>query len=285
MIYTIFKTSKLSALFFLFAFLFFAGLSAFSTGCQKKEDKWVFEKEIKLENVKPNGIVYSDDYLWISDTPNSRILKINMDGKIEKSFNNLKRPMHLSFNNGKIYFTEFLNDSIKVIDNDSVKAIALKEKPDAPASIDFKDNTLAVADFYNHRIILQRDKKISNIGREGHSKGELFYPTDVSINDNLIYVADAYNNRVEVFNFDGKVLKIIGAKDKINVASGIFVNEENIFVTDFFNNRIFVYDTVGNLIQKISGNSLNHPSDICVSDNKMYVTNYQSGSVFIYSKQ
>ncbi|MCZ6701638.1 MAG: hypothetical protein O6940_01215, partial [Ignavibacteria bacterium] len=143
------------------------------------------------------------------------------------------------------------------------------------------DSLIAVVDFYNHRIILQGKDDIILIGKEGHNEGELYYPTDAALVDVKIYVADAYNNRVQVFDYDGNSLQIIGDRDKINVATGIEVTDDNIFVTDFEGNRILIYDLNGKLIYIINEH-LNKPTDIDVIGEKLFVSNYGSGSVAIF---
>ena len=156
----------------------------------------------------------------------------------------------------------------------------MKEKPDAPAGVFVNDSLIAVVDFYNHRIILQDENEVMIIGKEGHNKGELYYPTDVALVNDKIYVADAYNNRVQVFDYNGNVLKVIGNKDKINVATGIEVTDDNIFVTDFEGNRILIYDLNVKLIHIINEH-LNKPTEISVSNYTIYVSNYAGSSISV----
>lgn len=118
-----------------------------------------------------------------------------MNGKIEKSFDNLKRPMHLSFNMGNICFSEFLNDSLKVIENDSVKGITLNEKPDAPASIDLAENNLFVADFFNNRILIYNlEGKLLNI-----LKDHFDHPSDILFNGNYLWVPNYAAGSITVY--------------------------------------------------------------------------------------
>ncbi len=243
--------------------------------------QWEFVREIKVENISPTGLQTDGEYLWISDAKNNRVIKTDLDGSIVKEYPDIKRPMHLSLYNSKIYVPEFLIDKIKIISNDDINEYPLMEKPDAPSGVSVNDTSIAIADFYNHRIILQGKDDIILIGKEGHNEGELYYPTDAALVNNKIYVADAYNNRVQVFDYDGNSLQIIGDRDKINVATGIEVTDDNIFVTDFEGNRILIYDLNGKLIYIINEH-LNNPTEISVSKNKMYVSNYGSGSVAIF---
>ncbi len=243
--------------------------------------QWKFVREIKIDSISPTGLQTDGEYLWISDAKNNRVIKTDLDGNIVKEYPDIKRPMHLSIYNSKVYVPEYLTDKIKIIDGDEMDEYPLKEKPDAPAGVFVNDSLIAIVDFYNHRIILQVKDYNTLIGEEGHKKGKLYYPTDVALVNDKIYVADAYNNRVQVFDYDGDVLKVIGAKDKINVATGIDVTDDNIFVTDFEGNRILIYDLEGKLIHIINEH-LNKPTEISVSNNKMYISNYAGSSVSLF---
>ena len=242
--------------------------------------QWKFVREIKIENISPTGLQTDGEHLWISDAKNNRVIKTDLDGSIVKEYPDIKRPMHLSIFNSKVYVPEYLTDKIKIINGDEIEEYPLKEKPDAPAGVFVNDSLIAVVDFYNHRIILQNENEVMIIGKEGHKKGEFYYPTDVALVNDKIYVADAYNNRVQVFDYNGNVLKVIGAKDKINVATGIEVTDDNIFVTDFEGDRILIYDLFGKLVHIINEH-LNKPTEISVSNNTMYVSNYAGSSISV----
>ena len=242
--------------------------------------KWKFVREIKIENMSPTGLQLDGEYLWLSDAKNNRVIKTDLDGSIVKEYPDIKRPMHLSIYNSTVYVPEYLTDKIKIINEDEIKEYPLKEIPDAPAGVFVNDSLMAVADFYNHRIILQGREHITLIGKEGHKKGELYYPTDVAIANDKIYVADAYNNRVQIFDYEGNSLQIIGDKDKINVATGIEVTDNNIFVTDFEGSRILIYNLEGNLIKTLKDN-FSKPTDIAYSNSAIFISNYGDNTVSV----
>ena len=146
------------------------------------------------------------------------------------------------------------------------------------------ENTIAVADFYNHRIILQHNGQTTTIGYEGHGPGELYYPTDVDLAQGMVYVADAYNNRVQVFDTDGNILRIVGERDSIQVATGLVVNQEKIYVTDFEGNRVLVY-LQDSLLDQIITDSLSSPTDIAIAEGFMYVANYESKTIAVFKEQ
>src|SRR3972149_7400992 len=250
-------------------------------GCGTHKSKWVYDKTIKLDNSNPVGITSVGDELFISDVKNNRVIEINKNGKIINEIKNLKRPMHISSFDSKIYIPEYLNDSIKVFANNELHNMDLSIHPDAPSGISINGDTILVADFYNHRIILQIGNIAKVIGKKGHGAGELFYPTDVQLVNGLIYVADAYNNRIQAFDLKGVSKEIIGSRDSINVAAGITVYKDNLFVADFFNNRILIYNLKGKSLNVLKDH-FDHPLDVFIEDNTFWVTHYTDGTLTVH---
>ncbi len=262
-------------LIILFGFLFLAGCS--------NNKGYKFVMEIKLDGMKPISTAVGENGIWVSDSKNNRIIKINESGKILEEFKDFKRPMHISLFNGKVYIPEYLNDSIKVISKGKISTFNLGMKPNAPGGIDVSDSFTAVSDFYNHRIIVKNKDSTYTFGRKGHKNGELFYPTDVKIINDKIVVADAYNNRVQVFNREGKFISVIGEKDSIKVATGIDADENKIFVTDSNNNRVLIYNWEGKRLQTLTQN-ISYPIDVDLNKDKLFISNFHKGTISIYEK-
>ena len=255
-------------------------------GCKnpgkKDSSEWVFENKIELpKKSRPLALVKTGEKIWFSDPENLRLLKIDLDGNVIDSITRIKRPMNIDFDNGQLYVPEFLTDTIWIYENGQKRPLQLHAEPKAPAGLAVNGDTVAIADFYNHRIILQIGKMVTYLGKEGNAKGQLYYPTDVKISKNKVYIADAYNNRVQVFDFDGKVLNVIGEQDNINVASGLETNENYLAVTDQENSRVLVYDVTGSLAQILTGN-INYPTDVLFDGNSLFISNFKENSISIY---
>lgn len=253
--------------------------------CTKENKKWTFERKIELlEKARPLALVKTGGDFWFSDPEQFRLLKIDLSGKILDSIVGIKRPMNIDFNKGKLYVPEFLTDTIWVFEDGKKSSLSLNAKPQAPAGLNVKSDTIAVADFYNHRVILQIKGQVSFIGKEGHNKGELYYPIDVKIKDGKIYVADAYNNRVQVFDFNGEFLSVIGEQDGFNVASAMAFNKEGFAVTDQQNSRVLIYDLNGEL-QQILTDNINYPTDVLFDGKRLYITNFKENSITLYATE
>jgi len=121
---------------------------------KKEKQEWVFERKIELpKKSRPLALVKTGDDIWFSDPENFRLLKIDLNGKVLDSITRIKRPMNIDFDNGKLYIPEFLSDTIWIYENGDKRPLDLCAKPKAPAGLAAKGDTIAVADFYNHRII------------------------------------------------------------------------------------------------------------------------------------
>lgn len=250
-------------------------------GCTDKQPSWIYEEQIPFENISPVGIASDGNNIWLSDPDNNRVVKTDLKGMVLKKIHDLQRPMHIAYSEGKLYVPEYLTDTISVFENEKKSVLSVSLKLNAPAGIAVKDNTIAIADFYNHRVILKEGEQEITIGKKGHNQGELYYPTDVEIYNEKIYVADAYNNRVQVFDFKGQYVQIIGWNDSIKVATGLTVDDEQIFVTDFYGSRVLVYDLDGNLKQILSKN-LNKPADLHSKGKRMFIANYGAANTVTY---
>jgi hypothetical protein len=160
-------------------------------------------------------------------------------------------------------------------------ALQIQDSLDAPAGVFAFEAELAIADFYNHRIMYNNGEKWTQIGSEGKGAGQFYYPTDVHIDDSHIWVADAYNNRVQKFDKSGQFVQTIASDQKINAATGLFVSTTQLFVTDFEHSRVLVFDMFGNLQGTLS-DGIEKPTDILQVADTLYICNYRNASLTLY---
>jgi len=189
---------------YLYAFFIFLTLSL--SNCRPTV-KWSFEREFSLTNIKPVGIAITENQIWISDVLNNRIITFDLDGNQLHEYTDFKRPMHISNDGLKIYVPEYLSDKIKIIEKDKVDSIKIDIKLDAPAGIAVHNNMIAIADFFNHRIILKDRDNTIVLGEKGHGKGKLLssinthldHPTDLVIEKDTMYVINHGSASISVF--------------------------------------------------------------------------------------
>jgi len=256
----------------------FLALSCFLVACQSSTPNWTFEKSIDIKGIAPIGIAAVDDHFWVSDGDNSRLLKLTMDGEIVIEEKDFERPMHIAVDRGKIYVPSYGDDAIIEYKDGNRTTLGVKDSLDAPAGVDVKGNEMAIADFYNHRILYTDGKEWMKVGKKGNGDLEFHYPTDVQMVGDKIYVADAYNNRIQIIDKSGNHVKNMGKEEKMNAATGIYVDNEDIYITDFEHDRVLVYNNEGELTAEIN-EKLSKPTQ-----ERLYIINYKSQEIGVFKK-
>jgi len=159
-----------------------------------------------------------------------------------------------------------------------------------------RNGRIYVADTGNNRIVVfdARGRFLFSFGAFGVGKpvkggtyswspGLLNYPTDVAVDDDgSVYVADFRNDQIQVFDPDGRFLRVFPNRDKpvgkgssgqdgqgIAVTS-IAVHDGRVYATDTY--QVFVFDSNGDLISQHgkpgSGpEDLDHPNGVAVGAN------------------
>lgn len=251
--------------------------------CPSKEYELQYSKTIPLDSTGIISVIPDGEHFWVSDSDNNRVIKVDEKGKVIKSFTDFERPMHLALVDGKLYVPEYSSDTITVLQGENRNVVHITDSLEAPAGVDIQGDRIAIADFYNHRIVYQVGDKNKTFGKKGKGKGEFHYPTDVQFVGDLIYVADAYNNRIQVFDQEGKYLKMYGEHDKMNAATGLFVFQEYLIVTDFENSRVLTYDLNSSKLLQTITDHLDKPTDVFVKDNNLYIANYHGKNIVIFT--
>ena len=247
----------------------------------KVSQPWEADKTILLGSITPIGMATVQDEIWISDGNNNQIVQINSEGQVIGDLIPIERPMHLSTLNDKLYIPSYGIDQILVKGGHEIDTLIIQDSLDAPAAVFVTDTDIAIADFYNHRVLLKHADRWMTIGGQGKSDGEMNYPTDVHIHGDRLYVADAYNNRGQVFTLQGEHIMTFGNEAGINAATGIYVTEKLIYLTDFENNRVLSFDHKGRLKQILT-EGLSNPSDMEIVDERLWVLNFSGKYITTY---
>lgn len=114
----------------------------------------------------------------------------------------------------------------------------------------------------------------------------LYMPSDIEVDRarSLIYIADSGNNRILVFDFDGKLQKIIGREGQgpaeFSRPSGLFIFEDGgLAVADHYNKRIQFFDKSGEFVKMISPKTVDI-ADLVFLDDKIYTISIYGTSGF-----
>lgn len=148
---------------------------------------------------EPTGIVWSPDgFLYVSDTGNQRIRKVELDGTVTTVAGGGE---------------EFLEDSNYIV-GDYKDGAAEDARFNFPQGLAlFKDQSLVITDTLNHRIrILSKDGQVTTLSGTGtHGKVDgsvkdatFDGPSDVTVNNDGILVADQYSNSVRLLSLKDK---------------------------------------------------------------------------------
>lgn len=257
-------------------------LAGFITLVSCNSEKWTPLDDIDIEGISASGITLDGNTFWLSHTDGNKIVQINQSGKILSTIEGLDRPMHLSYVESELLVPEYMSDTIRRVKDGNITGfLEIPDVPDAPAAVDSEGDKIAVADFYNDRVIYSKGGEDMTFGKKGKGDGEFHYPTDVQFENEKIYVADAYNHRVQVFDEDGKFLNSFGKTESMNASTGIFVNDEVVVVTDFENDRLLTYDLEGTLLDIID-EGLHRPTDAIITDGRLYVLNFKGQFISVY---
>lgn len=254
------------------------------SGCERTKEQWQFERKIILpKEARPLALAMDGEAIWFSDPDYFRLYKIDLNGKVLDSITRIQRPMNIHMDKQTLYIPEFLTDTIWQYKKGKTSPLKINKRPQAPAGVSVYGDTILVADFYNHRVIVQTPNHSYTIGKQGHKQGQLYYPIDVKLKDGKVFVADAYNHRVQVFDFEGNHIVTIGQNEKINVASGIALDDGEWAVTDQENSRVLIFNYQGELLQILKGNIV-YPTDVLFDRGILMIANFKDNSISLYGR-
>lgn len=260
-------------------------LAGILVGCQQEPEyqNWELDQSILLDGVKPIGITKTSEGYWLSDGDHNRMVLVDAEGNILKTVPDFDRPMHIDSEDGLVYVPEYGRDGVRIFGESQNEFLRVSDSLDAPAGVAVRGEEIAIADFYNHRILHRLNGKWSSYGTEGKGVGQFYYPTDVDLTGTEIYVADAYNNRIQVLDKQGLFQRKMADTLGTNAATGLEVSEKQVFLTDFENDRVLVIDTDGLLLQEIT-DSIQKPTDVLLDGDHLFIINYRSSRLNRYVK-
>lgn len=254
---------------------------------------------------KPLDIaVNAQGKIYITDSNNDRIQVFSPTGSplfnfgtTGKGKGNFTFPNCIAIDDeNNIYVGEFKINRIQVF-NSSGKYIRTINSPKEillePLAITFgNDKRLYVAS--RNGVIIVMDKAgqlLAKFGTNGTRDGQLSYPNGIAVDRHgNILVSDSGNDRIQVFDQNGKVLRVFGKPDfKVAVPRGIAIdNKDRIYVVDIFGHKVVVYDKEFKYLFEFGSRGLengqfNFPNGVEADENKVYVTDRENNRVQAYN--
>lgn len=219
-----------------------------------------------------NLAIAPDRSIYVADTGNSRIVRLDANGTILTTWGS------------------------RTPDSQLLPAPGTFIEPWGIA-VDGQGN-IYVADTWNHRI--QKFDANSKFIQEWGSFGQpsdrpeyMWGPRGIAISqDGRVYVTDTGNKRVVVFDSDGKFLQEFGREEdsRLDEPVGIAIGGDGlVYVADTWNMQVVVFSAEGNLITKWpvqawTGYSLDNKPYIAVdAEDRVYITDPERYRVIVYS--
>ncbi len=228
---------------------------------QERTIRKILRPEGRYRLSRPQGIgVDPQGFIWVVDTGNDRLIKMNVDGQVLMSIGDtgnirFSSPRGIAISpKGIIYVADTGNDRIQILNSEGVFMESIKrvnnmrdlEKP-VDVFFDLHGNIFIVEESGNRVIkINPQGRLILSIGREGSGDGEMKEPSSVYVTGEEIFVFDAGNHRVQVFDHEGRFLRKFGARGN---GKGDFIGASQISLKD--ETTIFITDRGGNRIQEM----------------------------------
>lgn len=185
--------------------------------------------------IMPHGLtVDKEDNIWVTDVGLHQILKFSHDGQLLMTLGIAKTP-----GNDSLHFN--LPTDVAVAD----------------------DGSFYVSDGYGNSRVMKFSASGSYLlewGTKGSDEGEFDIPHGITIDKNEhVYVADRQNNRIQVFDKNGKFLRVLKNKDSVPQLPAVTIDSaQHLYAIDFDytittdlgnkGSKIFRYDSSGNIV-------------------------------------
>ena len=243
--------------------------------------------------------------IYIADTGNNRILKLNTDGQIIKTIGGFgweKEQFYSPYDIHvssvlDIFVADYNNNRVERYDKDLNYISSLYSNEDWDAQFQFGYPKSVACSIHGELFIIDGENirllKLNSFGEPelsfgdfAEGKGRLLQPGQVAISsDDKIYVSDSQANKIIVFDYFGNYLTEIGS-NFLKGPQGIFYSPlKLLFVADQGNKRIVVFKPDGELAiawSKISDESgaFQNPVDVVTLQQRAFVLDNDRVLVF-----
>ena len=225
---------------------------------QLKASGEVAEIKPQRESIyKAVGIAWINGNLWIADTPRSRLLKMEMDGRISQvvRLDHQTEPVDLTAMGENIVLTDRLNHTITVLDKDYKEKYYWGRRGDKVGEfinpgfvVPGPENRLIIGDILNRRVVSfsPSGRYPQIIAKPGVEKGQIFRPKGVALDSkNRVWVADGYTGAIQAFSISGKFQGIATSDGKslaLSAPMGIYIDKEDrLWVVESFASKVSVW--------------------------------------------
>lgn len=234
--------------------------------------------------------------IYVSDVQRGQVSVFDYSGKFIKYLvpgrEKFVYPYGITFDGKNVYVADGGTRRIYLFDSSGrfIKIFPEQVELSGPGPLYYSNGKLYVIDQPKHHVLCfdTAGKLLQTIGKEGHGKGELYFPHAITVDkEGLVYVADAGNDRIEVFNKDGSFKQTIG--NNLMTPRGLAQDGSgNLWVVAGMSNKVQVYKPDGKKIVEFGKygadyGMLSLPNGIFVDGNKrIYVTEFGNSRVSVF---
>lgn len=211
-----------------------------------------------------------------------------------------RQPMYVAVDSqGLVYVTDKVRMAVDVYDSGgnyktSIKSPFPAPQPWFPLGIQVDGNSLLVTEVTKgkHRVLrLSKDgQMLSEFGSEGQEAGQLAWPQALaSDTKGRIFVSDGNNSRIQVFDRDGKLLRVI---PDFSLPRGVEVDGyQRLHVVDTIAGQVSVFDASKDEIAPlftfgdvgIGGGEFSYPNCIAIDDtDRLYISDRMNNRVQVW---
>ncbi|TDT71793.1 hypothetical protein EV215_0477 [Hypnocyclicus thermotrophus] len=253
-------------------------INVFSYNYKIIGDPYVSKKgNIGLANVINN---YNDN-LFISDYMLGKIAMFDKNGKLEKEYKNIKKPIFFTVDKNYIYVSESSNNEIIKIDIKTgdkktfLKTGMMEKEVLHPGELLVNDNKLYVLDEYNYRVQIVNKETGDYIGQILLEKFRYDYKPYSFLNysmiiiDNKLYVLNNYSKKIYVYNMNYKQVNEINLENMKNPVKLYKLND-----------KLYIYDATENILVDVDNNIIK--LNIETKYNLSGINHFDTKEKFIY---
>ena len=191
---------------------------------------------------KAVGIAWITGDLWIADTPRSRLLKMEMDGRISQvvKLDHQTEPVDVTGMDDNMVVTDRRNHSITVLDQNFKEKYYWGKRGDKvgefinPGFLTAgPENRIIIGDILNRRVVSfsPSGRYPQIVVKPGVEKGQIFRPKGVALDSkNRVWVADGYTGAIQAFSISGKYLGIASNSGKnlaLSAPMGVYIDKQD----------------------------------------------------------
>jgi WD40 repeat protein len=239
----------------------------------------------------PNGVVATEDCIYIADTANHRIQVLNRsDCTFARTLQSdtVKMPLAVYVAQSEVLVTCKNDRRIHVFDC-SGSYLRCIEYTGEPRGLCVHNEQLFVADSGKKCIsVLQLNGTVvRTIGTPGTATGKLLSPSSVVILQNELFVCDTNNHRVQVFDLDGSFVRAIGSEgagsNQFSYPTDIAVSSTHLIVCDTGNKRVQLLDHQGSFLQTLgSDGKCTAPCNVAHFNDQIYVIDRPKNQLCVF---